>query len=134
MKDFHSLDDYLMGWLDNPAEFPDDVALLDLGLLLAAAVKSCHEQGVILADLKPRNVLMNSTLAPPEIALIDFGSSVLESDPRPGLDYTPGYGASRATFRRAGHPGDRCVLARGRPVCPVPSGRTQFGPCTSGLW
>lgn len=62
---------------------------------LADIVSHCHGRGVVIADLKPKNIV----LADPDytkadsVRLLDFGSSRLVSEDGGTISYTAGYGA-----------------------------------------
>ncbi|HWP84052.1 MAG TPA: tetratricopeptide repeat protein, partial [Terriglobia bacterium] len=91
-----TLDVYLEQWTSKMA-FPPDEVLLRLAQSVVEAVQSCHRTGVIVADLKPRNIQIGRGEAarPFSVTLLDFGSAWLigSPNPRPSADYSPGFGA-----------------------------------------
>ncbi|MCS7238828.1 MAG: tetratricopeptide repeat protein [Thermoguttaceae bacterium] len=91
-----TLDTYLQGWILHK-KFPPDDKLIRLAATILEAVQACHEAGVIVADLKPRNIQLGRGAEEGEVSvtLLDFGSAWLTSGAtmRHGVDYTVGYGA-----------------------------------------
>lgn len=91
-----TLDDYLNEWFQKQA-FPSNETLVLLGIEILKAVQSCHSAGVVVADLKPRNIQIGKGEAAEafSVTLLDFGSAWLtgSSVNRPGADYSAGYGA-----------------------------------------
>lgn len=91
-----TLDAYLQEWIST-GTFPSDEHLVRLAESILEAVRSCHSAGVIIADLKPRNIQIGqgTTETSVSITLLDFGSSwiVGQSDAGRRPDYSLGYGA-----------------------------------------
>jgi tetratricopeptide (TPR) repeat protein len=107
------LADLLDSWAAQPERIPPDLALVRFAIALAGAVETCHAKQVVLTDLKPGNVVVDSikrqdaAIQKPRqghavddanvfvVTLIDFGCSALRdvSNGTPGEDYSPGYGA-----------------------------------------
>lgn len=89
-----TLDAYLEEWTSTKC-FPSDDALLRLAQSVLDAVQSCHRAGVVVADLKPRNIQvgrgeMEGTFS---VTLLDFGSAWVTGSSGRGADYSAGYGA-----------------------------------------
>jgi tRNA A-37 threonylcarbamoyl transferase component Bud32 len=93
----YTLDRYLEGWLKSPERFPTDLQLVQLGRQIHEATTHCHRQGVLLADLKPMNVMVSAGAQPGQlvVTLIDFGCSRVENAPDQPDEgaYSQGYGA-----------------------------------------
>jgi tetratricopeptide (TPR) repeat protein len=91
-----TLDAYLGEWM-SPTGFPADDLLLRLVRSILEAVQSCHCAGVIVADLKPRNIQVGPGQSDGafRVSLLDFGSAWAadRSGQRHGADYSAGYGA-----------------------------------------
>lgn len=91
-----TLDAYLEEWRSTQ-RFPADDVLLRLAQMVFEAVQSCHRAGVIVADLKPRNIQVGrgETAETFSITLLDYGSSWVtgSSGHCHGVDYSAGYGA-----------------------------------------
>jgi eukaryotic-like serine/threonine-protein kinase len=47
----------------------------DIMLCVCAALRACHEQGVVHRDLKPSNIFLADTDTGPEVKVLDFGVS-----------------------------------------------------------
>lgn len=71
------------------------LAVVRLLQRLAAVVGQCHAAGVIVADLKPKNVVLTQADVSQSDAvfLLDFGSSRLASAPGGPVHFTAGYAA-----------------------------------------
>jgi len=90
-----TLDAYLEEWTSTT--FPADDVLLRLARSVVEAVQSCHKAGVIVADLKPRNIQVGPGEAQGTfcLTLLDFGSAWINANTTQGrgADYSAGYGA-----------------------------------------
>src|SRR5690606_10475790 len=71
-----TLDAYLEEWTSTK-RFPADDVLLRLAQSVLEAVQSCHRAGVIVADLKPRNIQVGrgDVEGTFSVTLLDFGSA-----------------------------------------------------------
>jgi serine/threonine protein kinase/uncharacterized protein HemY len=91
-----TLDEYLQKWIKENS-FPAEEKLLRLTELILEAVQSCHQAGVVVADLKPRNIQIgrSETEGTFTVTLLDFGSArvIGSSGHGYGADYSVGYGA-----------------------------------------
>jgi non-specific serine/threonine protein kinase len=91
-----TLDAYLGEWASTIG-FPADEVLLRLAGSVLEAVRSCHRAGVVIADLKPRNIQVGrgDVEGTFSVTLLDFGSAWAagSSGLRHGADYSAGYGA-----------------------------------------
>ncbi|GIW90005.1 MAG: hypothetical protein KatS3mg109_0437 [Pirellulaceae bacterium] len=89
-----TLDTYLEQWISEKCFWSDD-KLLQLMLLILEKVQVCHRAGVIIADLKPRNIQVGSgeTDSALSVTLLDFGSAWMIGSSSRGADYSAGYGA-----------------------------------------
>lgn len=91
-----TLDEYLGEWTSTMG-FPADDVLVRLTRLILEAVQWCHGAGVVVADLKPRNIQISRGNAEEHfsVTLLDFGSAWATGGfVRPhGADYSAGYGA-----------------------------------------
>ena len=92
----HSLDKFLDQWV-REGGFPADDVLLRIARNIFMAVQSCHRAGVIVADLKPRNIQIDrgTTADDLSIRLLDFGSAWASdrTSQQRDVDYSAGYGA-----------------------------------------
>lgn len=65
-----------LGVVLRKAKEPMSVAYVaDVMLCVCAALRACHQQGVVHRDLKPSNIFLADTDTGPEIKVLDFGVS-----------------------------------------------------------
>ena len=105
-------------WMrDQPLE-----AKLRVAVSAAFAVGHLHSRGLIHADIKPDNILVEPAAEGPEARLIDFGLSIADSE---GFKGTPAYGAPEL-FQGAAATAATDVYALGVTLYTLFSGENPF--------